>query len=298
MMGVIKCMRLFRHKGGGNVVGKPLRRSHVKCLHCSTERLQSTWRAAGALARAPPQVVQACQVRRAWRRPYDKNALSASMVEPFDADVQIGLGFFPSLIATRLGQISIGHSIDCFTGWSAVVFPRGKKEEQLLHCGCQIWIIAFGAVTAFTLDEETGMREIDASPWPAQTQPTLKRKAPHQTALLVERHGILRRCEHIIETQMLRDSFVCRFHVVQGAGVFLHSVFISINDRAPCQALLCSEPHVLPPFAGGCYRYLDVQWHNRMARVREIAAVDVIGVSAPARLARVSTQNGRCAGVQ
>ena len=59
------------HRTDEAVTRKALQRLHVEWYHCETERLQSLSKVAGAPSRARglvPQVVQACQVCRPWKR--------------------------------------------------------------------------------------------------------------------------------------------------------------------------------------------------------------------------------------
>lgn len=73
-----KALQLLNSQDG-RVLRKALQRLHVKWYHCETERLQSLLRAAGAPAKASnlvPQVVQACQACREWKRPWNANNLT------------------------------------------------------------------------------------------------------------------------------------------------------------------------------------------------------------------------------
>ena len=69
--------------------------------------------------------------------------------------------------------------------------PQTKTTKDLLECMTLSWVNAFGAMKTLTLDGETGMRGKDVDDWAMYNQITLKYKAPHQKAWLVERHNAL-----------------------------------------------------------------------------------------------------------
>lgn len=66
------------HSQDEGVIRKVLRRLRVKWYHWETERLQSIFKSAGIRAKAcniVPQVMQACQLCRPWKRPAQTNKL-------------------------------------------------------------------------------------------------------------------------------------------------------------------------------------------------------------------------------
>ena len=93
---VSKVLQLLRGSDD-SVIRKALQRLHVKWYHRETERLQSIVRAVGVPAKAcnlGPQVVQACQVCRPWKRPGQSNKLTYSLALAFDEEVQFDFVFY------------------------------------------------------------------------------------------------------------------------------------------------------------------------------------------------------------
>ena len=137
---VAKVMQLL-HSNEDSVLRKALQRLHIKWYHCETERLQSLLRAAGAPSKAcnlVPQVVQACQVCRDWKRPSNSNKLTFSLAHQFNEEVQFDLMFYRSLLQPSLGGergIPICHLIDCCIRWSACIVPplKGHWRPSKLH---------------------------------------------------------------------------------------------------------------------------------------------------------------------
>ena len=132
------------------------------------------------------------------------------------------------------------------------------------------------------------MRGKDVDDWAMENQTTLKFKAPHQKAWLVERHNaLLRSALHKAETQALKESLCVSFTTVLGLVTFMHNALTCINNHTPYNALLGRQPHLLPPLEGGYFgSELSVRGQNRLARVREIAAIAIIEATAKARLNR------------
>ena len=90
----------------GSALRKALHMLHVKRYHCSTERFQSLFGVAGAPAKVcnlVPQVVQACQACRKWKRFGDSNEFACNFEEMFNEEVQFDLSFYRSLLQPRLG---------------------------------------------------------------------------------------------------------------------------------------------------------------------------------------------------
>ena len=135
----------------------------------------------------------------------------------------------------------------------------------------------------------------------------MKYKAPRQRAWLVERHnGILREAMHRTEQQCKKEGLIATVEQVLATVVLMHNSLICINNSTPYQALLGRQPAMLPPLEGGYLEEkaprsdkgpeihpevvdLDVVAQRDMARVREIAACNIIQATAIARLQRAHT---------
>ena len=110
---VSKMLNLFRSEDDP-VIRKALQRLHIKWYHYETERLQSILRAAGVPAKAcnlVPQVVQACQVCRPWRRPGQANKFTVSLALAFNEEVQFDLLSYHSQLEPGPGGST--RSADC-----------------------------------------------------------------------------------------------------------------------------------------------------------------------------------------
>ena len=173
------------------------------------------------------------------------------------------------------------HLIDCCIRWSACLKIASKSVKDLLDGISLAWVNVFGGMQTLTLDGEIGMRGKDVDDWAMYNQVTLKYKAPHQKAWLVERHNaLIRAALQRAEAQVIKESRCISFTTVLGLVTFMRNAFVCINNRTPCQALLGRQPSLLPPLEGGYYGDLDVKGQNDLARVREIAAIATIEATA------------------
>ena len=208
----------------------------------------------------------------------------------FNEEVQFDLLFYHSRLEPGLGGahgIPIIHLIDCCIRWSACLKSQSKTTKDLLDGISLAWVNVFGGMQTLTLDGETGMRGKDVDDWAMYNQITLKYKAPHQKAWLVERHNaLIRAALQRAECQVIKESLCISFSTVLGLVTFMHNALVCINNHTPYQALLGRQPHLLPPLEGGYHGDLDVKGQNNLARVREIAAVSIIEATAKQRLAR------------
>ena len=103
-----------------------------------------------------------------------------------------------------------------------------------------------------TLDGETGMRGKDVDDWAMYNQITLKYKAPHQKAWLVERHNaLIRAALQRAEAQVIKESLCISFTTVLGLVTFMHNALVCINNHTPYQGLLGRQPSLLPLLEGG-----------------------------------------------
>ena len=256
---VSKVLQQFRSEDD-SVIRKALQRLHVKWYHCETERLQSFLRAVGVLAKAcnfVPQVVQACQVCRPWKRPGQANKLTYSLALSFNEEVQFDLFFYHSRLEPGLGGargVPIAHFIDCCIRWSACMVSQSKTIWDLLNCISNGWVGVFGNMLTLTLDGESGMKGKEVDDWAMYNQITMTYKSPRQKAWLVERHNaLIRSALHRAETQVIKESLCVSFGIVLGFVTFMHNALVCINNHTPYQALLGRQPNLLPPLEGGYY---------------------------------------------
>ena len=294
---VSKVLQLLRSEDE-SVIRKVQLRLHVKWYHAETERLQSLLRAAGVLPKAcnlVPQVIQSCQVCRPWRKPGQNNKLPYSLALSFNEGVQFDLIFYHSRLEPGLGGahgIPVLHFIDCCIRLSARIKSQSKSTRDLLDGISLAWVNVFGGVQTLILDGETGMRGRAVDAWAIYNQITLKYKAPHQKAWLVERHdALIRSAVQRAESQVIKESFCISFTIVLGVVTFLHNALVCINQHTPYQALLGRQPHLLPPLEGGYHGDLDVKGQNNLARVREIVAIAITEATAKQRLQRGAKGN-------
>lgn len=95
------------------------------------------------------------------------------------------------------------------------------------------------------------MRSKDVIDWAMYNQITLKHKAPHRKACLVERHNaLIRSASQFGECQAIKESFCVSSNTASGLVTFMKNVLVSINNRTPYQAFSRRQPH-LPPFLEG-----------------------------------------------
>ena len=143
------------------------------------------------------------------------------------------------------------------------------------------------------------MRGQCALDWALALGINLKFKAPRQKAWLVERHNeIIRRGLHRTESQLLKESIRCTFEQVLYIVFFMKNSLTVVNTSTPYNALLGRQPAMLPPLEGGHSGEIDsmaraeTNAHDH-ARVREVAAINIIEATAHQRLERVDRSNTR-----
>ena len=118
--------------------------------------------------------------------------------------------FYHSALQPDLGGdkgIPIVHMIDCCIILSACTISPSKRTTDLLDCISGSWIDVFGNMKVLTLDGETGMKGKDVDDWAMYSQTTMRYKAPHQKAWLVERHNaLIRNALQKAESQVIKES--------------------------------------------------------------------------------------------
>lgn len=78
------------------------------------------------------------------------------------------------------------HLIGCCIGWSACVSAQSRSTKDLLEWISLAWVQVFGGMATFILDGEIGMKGREVDDWARYNQVTVRHKAPHQEAWLVE----------------------------------------------------------------------------------------------------------------
>ena len=129
---------------------------------------------------------------------------------------------------------------------------------------------------------------------------SLRFKAPRQKAWVVERgNEIIRQGLHKTETQLIKEGLThIPFECVLSVVVFMKNALTVINTSTPYQALLGRQPAMLPPMEGGHLgQVTDIARPGTdakcQARVREVAAINIIEATAKARLERANSTNTR-----
>ena len=174
-----------------------------------------------------------------------------------------------------------------------------KDELSLTMNISSRWISIFGPMTVLVLDEETGMRGQHAMDWALSQGVHLKFKAPRQKAWIVERaNEIIRQGLHKTEQQLIKECLKALFEVVLAIVTFMKNALTNINGSTPYQGILGRQPSMLPPLEGGhCGQYVDQarpgSCAKSEARIRELAAINIVEATAQARLARADRHNTR-----
>ena len=280
---------------------KALQRLHIRWWHVPSEPFKRTLEAAGAPAEAIaeiPSVVQGCVVCRDWRKPGPRNVTTFRLVMEFNEEVQFDLLFYHSLLEPERGNIPIAHLIDACVRFSRTGVTR-KDEISLTTTIAALWISLFGPMGVLVLDEETGMRGQAVIDWSSTHGVHLKFKAPRQKAWIVERHNeVLRRGLHGTESQLLAEDIRVPFEQVLATVTFMGNSLTVVNTSTPYQAVLGRQPAMLPPLDGGHLGQVESMARPETnarfeARVREVAAVNIIESLAVARLDRASRSKTR-----
>jgi len=257
--------------------------------------------ATGTPARAiadVPAVVQACHVCREWKTPGPRNITTFRLITEFNVEVQFDLLFYHSLLEPKRGLITICHLICACIRWSATGLTT-KEEVELCKCISRIWISWAGPMGTLVTDVESGLSGRCAMDWALANGVNIKFKAPRQKAWIVERHNeILRRGLHGTESQLKKESLTASFEMVLAQVTFMHNSLTVINSSTPYQALLGRQPAMLPPLEGGTTGQVESLARpetnaRNEARVREMAAINIIESIAKDRLDRAHKSKSR-----
>ena len=291
---VSKALQALR-SSDAQVRRKAIKRLHIRWWHAGVSDLQRILRAAGAPPAAiadTPAVVQGCLICRDWKKPPPHSVATFRIVLEFNEEVQWDLLFYMSLIEPTEHQRPISHLVDACIRWSSTALPRSREEADLCSAIAAQWIRIHGPMKTLVIDGETGLTGRCASDWAQAHGLNLKIKAPRQKAWIVERHQeILRVGLHRTETQLIKEQVVCTFEQVLAICTFAKNALTTINGSTPYQALYGRQPCMLPPLEGGHLGEVASLARKETnarseARVREIAAMNIIESTAQARLSR------------
>ena len=154
-------------------------------------------------------------------------------------------------------------------------------------------------MTTLTLDEEGGLRGQCAFDWANAHGINLRFKAPRQKAWIVERHNeIIRQALHRTEDQLVKEGVTVPFEQALHTVTFMKNSLTVINGSTPYQALIGRQPAMLPPMEGGHTGQVQSMARGATqvrheARVREVAAMNIVEATARQRLARADRHNTR-----
>ena len=138
--------------------------------------------------------------------------------------------------------------------------------------------------------------------WAQANHINLKFKAPRQRAWIVERHHeILRRGLHTTEDMILKEGLLVTFIQVLAIVTFMKNALTVINGSTPYHALIGQQPALFPSLEGGTTEevgaeppLVEAKLHCRHnARVREIAATNMIEAISAERIKRATEHNTR-----
>ena len=172
-----------------------------------------------------------------------------------------------------------------------------KEETQITMNISQRWIAIFGPMTVLVLDEETGMRGQHAMDWALSQGVHLRFKAPRQKAWIVERgNEILRQGLHRTESQLIKEALLACFETVLAIVTFMKNALTNINGSTPYNGVLGRQPAMLPPMEGGHGGQIVDQSRpetsaKNEARIRELAAINIVEATAQKRLERADRHN-------
>ena len=166
-----------------------------------------------------------------------------------------------------------------------------KDEWTLITRITELWLSVFGAPKVLVLEQEAGLRGDLAMQWAQKWGLHLAFKAPRQKAWIVERHNeIIRHGVHRTESQMMKEGINMPFEAVLGMVTFMKNALTNINGSTPHQGAFGDQPQCLPPLERG----ITGQYDDRSdARLRELAAQNIIEASAQQRLKRADKHNTR-----
>ncbi len=270
------------------VVTKELRKLHLRWWHAKEPKMRVILKAVGLdevrLNMIKP-IVDTCRECRAWAKKGNAILPSHSLSLNFLDEGEMDLMFYKTFTAF--------HCIDRCIRLSGSAPSAGKESAHIIEAYTTAWIQHHGPFKILYCDGESGVHCPEGEAEIRRLGSTLRKRAPHQHARVVERrNAVLRHVMHMIEADLKRSSHDITFKRLLAEATFVVNCFSFYNGVSPYNALTGRQPPFLPDFdtpdfppdaSGNKTERAD---HAREIRIREAARQAIIQSTAVAKVNR------------
>ena len=278
---------LRSHRPG--VVRRALRRLHLRWLHAPVARMESLLQAAGipreviTLAR---QIVDTCQVCRAWAKPGPRTVTTSSLPTRFNQVIQCDLLFIKDKVVL--------HTIDVCTRYTSTELVSNRNTDTLLEALQKSWFKHFGPPRGLVVDQEGGLTGPEAAAWFEAREVALEPRAKGLHADVVERHHeILRRQIHLLDSNATVEGLRASFSAVLSEATFAKNVLFNQGGASPYEAVYGRIP---PLVTVASHQSPDTVDDRDADRLRHLALQSMLQATAEAKARRADQTKTRRSG--
>ena len=232
------------------------------------------------------QIVDTCQVCRAWTRPTPRAVATSALPTKFNQTVQCDLLFVKDKIVL--------HTIDVCTRFTAAEVVADRHTSTLLTALQVSWFRLYGPPRTLVTDQEGGLTGPEAAAWLEARCVNLMPKAKYQHADMVERHHeILRRQIHLIDANSLAEGLRTSFEAVLAEATFAKNVLFNTGGATPYEAVYGR----VPPLVAVINHESPDQVDDRDSdRLRHVALQSMVQATAELKARRANATKTRSPG--
>ena len=172
---------------------------------------------------------------------------------------------------------------------------ENREMATLLEAIDVIWITVLGAFKTLVIDGETSLNTKHAEDRLNAKGISLKPRAPHQHARIVERRqAILRQAMHTADEQLKNEGVPATVRQILAWCTYAGNALITYDGATPFNARFGRQPSMLPDM----HMIPDDQQSRDLQRVREVAIQKIIEATAYERIKRAQRTTTTPAGQQ
>ena len=271
------------------VVRRALRKLHIRWFHASAGRMKTLLTAAGVpkeILVLVHQIVDTCDICRAWAKPGPKTVTSSSVTARFNQEVQLDLLFYEDKVVL--------HMLDKTTRFTVAKRLVSKGLDDIIEGIMSSWLALFGPPSKIVSDQEGALSSPEAAAFLESRGIKLHLLAKEQHAAVVERHhAILRRQMHVLEDQTLAEGIRMSFDSLLSESCFAKNALFAIGGATPYEAVFGRTPALLGVVDA---EVGDSPDDRDSDRVRQLAIQSMVQSMAENKIRRATRGKSRAAG--
>ena len=266
-------------------ITRELRKLHLRWWHATRSQMEKTLGLAGVPRKVIdmiPGIVDTCRECRAWAPPKADITPAVELVTAQNDTIEADLMFYKGVICMNM--------VDVCDRFHASGPVDNREMETLLEAIDVIWITVLGAFKNLVIDGETSLNTKHAEDRLKAMGITLKPRAPHQHARIVERRqAILRQAMHAADEQLKNEGVPTTVKQVLAWCTHAGNALITYDGATPFNARFGRQPAMLPDL----HIIPDDKDGRDLQRIREVAIQKIIEASAYERINGRSGQRRR-----